>query len=107
MIQDVELNISNNSLGAGGAAVMENALPGVKCVSRFVYAHKDMLGRIFPKSFQKSTIQKLWTIFIYRTSIDRDVTKLILLDSLLQKSMSSDDGIVDIPKYIMTIETFV
>ena len=34
-------------------------------------------------------------------------TKLILLDSLLQKTMSSDDGIVYIPKYITTIETFV
>ena len=34
-------------------------------------------------------------------------TKLTLLDSLLQERMSSDDGIVYIPKYIMTIETFV
>ena len=33
-IKDVELNISSNNLGAGGATVMENALPGVKCVSR-------------------------------------------------------------------------
>ena len=33
--------------------------------------------------------------------------KLILLDSLLQENMSSDDGIVYIPKYIMTIETYV
>jgi hypothetical protein len=31
---DVELNISTNCLGAGGAAVMEHALPGVSCVSR-------------------------------------------------------------------------
>lgn len=31
---DVELNISANNLGAGGASVMENALPGVNCVSR-------------------------------------------------------------------------
>ena len=31
---DVELNIGSNGLGAGGATVMENALPGVKCVSR-------------------------------------------------------------------------
>ena len=30
-----------------------------------------------------------------------------MLDSLLQENMSSDDGIVYIPKYIMTIETFV
>jgi len=34
-IKDVELNISNNNLGSsGGASVMENALPGIKCVSR-------------------------------------------------------------------------
>ena len=31
---DVELNIGSHGLGAGGATVMENALPGVKCVSR-------------------------------------------------------------------------
>jgi hypothetical protein len=37
---DVELNISSNNLGAGGATVMENALPGVKCVSRL-----DVSGR--------------------------------------------------------------
>lgn len=34
MIKDVELNISSNNLSAGGATVMESALPGVKCVSR-------------------------------------------------------------------------
>ena len=33
-IKDVELNISNNNLGSAGAVVMENALPGIKCVSR-------------------------------------------------------------------------
>ena len=36
-IKDVELNISNNNLGGsggGGATVLENALPGIKCVSR-------------------------------------------------------------------------
>ena len=33
-IKDVELNISNNNLSSAGATVMENALPGIKCVSR-------------------------------------------------------------------------
>lgn len=33
-IADVELNISSNNLGGGGATVIENALPGVRCVSR-------------------------------------------------------------------------
>ena len=34
-------------------------------------------------------------------------TKLTFLDSLLQENMSSDDGILIITKYTMTIETFV
>jgi hypothetical protein len=32
----------SNALGAGGATVMENALPGVKCVSRL-----DLSGKKF------------------------------------------------------------
>jgi len=31
---DVELNISNNNIGSSGATVVENALPGVKCITR-------------------------------------------------------------------------
>merc|ERR1719189_575035 len=31
---DVELNISSNSLAGGGAGVIENCLPGIKCVTR-------------------------------------------------------------------------
>lgn len=41
-IKDVELNISNNNLGAGGATVMENALPGVKCVSRLDISENNL-----------------------------------------------------------------
>lgn len=42
MIKDVELNISANSLGAGGASVMENALPGVRCVSRLDVSENNL-----------------------------------------------------------------
>jgi hypothetical protein len=46
---DVELNIGSNNLGAGGATVMENALPGVKCVSRL-----DVSGRGIPTGIIRS-----------------------------------------------------
>merc|ERR1719483_58254 len=39
---DVELNISNNNLGAQGAGVMENALPGVTCVSRLDVSENNL-----------------------------------------------------------------
>ena len=39
---DVELNISNNNLGALGAGVMENALPGVTCVSRLDVSENNL-----------------------------------------------------------------
>eukprot|EP00090_Calanus_glacialis_P000689 TRINITY_DN10463_c0_g1_i2.p1 TRINITY_DN10463_c0_g1~~TRINITY_DN10463_c0_g1_i2.p1 ORF type:complete len:1522 (-),score=274.97 TRINITY_DN10463_c0_g1_i2:738-5303(-) len=39
---DVELNISNNNLGALGASVMENALPGVTCVSRLDVSENNL-----------------------------------------------------------------
>ena len=43
---DVELNISNNNLGAAGAAVMENALPGVKCVTRLDVSENALDGEL-------------------------------------------------------------
>ena len=39
---DVELNISNNNLGSLGAGVMENALPGVTCVSRLDVSENNL-----------------------------------------------------------------
>ena len=41
-IADVELNISNNNIGAAGAGVVENALPGVKCITRLDVSENNL-----------------------------------------------------------------
>ena len=37
----MELNISNNNIGAAGATIVENALPGVKCITRQVSTNQN------------------------------------------------------------------
>lgn len=39
---DVELNISNNNIGGAGAGVVENALPGVKCITRLDVSENNL-----------------------------------------------------------------
>ena len=72
---DVELNISTNCLGAGGAAVMEHALPGVSCVSRsekewlnatvnFPQCFKDKASGTYSKITYSVPLQKSFNLFL-------------------------------------------
>ncbi|CAB4069517.1 LRRC16 [Lepeophtheirus salmonis] len=83
---NVELNLSNNNLGANGAAVLENCIGGVRCLSRLDLSENNIEAEMAGPKYLSAVMESIVHLL---QDEDATLTKLNISDCKLKAEINN------------------